>query len=717
MAEAILARLKQAVDGNGADDGDTESGRKRRRSRGLSFQPLVQQLVYELEDIGLSSGLPPQALHAAVDVATVDAVDSKTALTLLGACLPSTVVWPKTVVLACGALGGAPVVVKVAIIKWIILIHNCIESHSILQALYPQLFQLLDYQTVRPYTCHLLYKLTQRRDVQPFRIRKLQALIVSSGREPWIAALLARYQQLCPELPIVASAAQSSSTPFKPLDACNPGSGLVEALANMQARSPSAIIDRSATEVKTVLSRGRHTAETAVTVPSVQTAISNGHWHGQPVLEDMQSFQEFCEHVDTLALPQQLAAVINDTNLQNAPPLQHLFLMRAEQSAIQRVREWVQFALEEPLAAANESRIADDVLDILRKLVRFCQFYQELLPEIEQYLVRFSATWNGRRHRTMILQLYRQLRPCAWEDLYQDVLLPLQKLCLDGSAELQAAVIDALTEMLRSWLRYDWKQVAVVSLPGGAAALEATAPFEVWLHHHHIFGAIPGGVNYYTLLQEVIHYVDSLGSHALGSTNAELVVLDSMLNFYEVVSVIASKHSVPFTRIPSETLVYRSLLYPLPLHVSRMAGILAQYKTEFAHLKGTKDPVLENKYGFSNGLEHIVGFNGFVLDFCNALWRQRILGAEESTVCFELPDEVLRKLWEKDEQLHRRLSITHSVAFAPFAHAYARRKAVAVADVRDDLKVEYLSFLANQGMEGLQRFLCCFVSSLVNRTK
>ena len=90
--------------------------------------------------------------------------------------------------------------VQALLVQWILQVWDYIDDRHALHALYGVFFHFLGFETLRPHLCHLLYRLTDREDVKPFRVRQLLRLQKQCGAEPALSALLACYKVFAPAL-------------------------------------------------------------------------------------------------------------------------------------------------------------------------------------------------------------------------------------------------------------------------------------------------------------------------------------------------------------------------------------------------------------------------------------------------------------------------------------------------------------------------------------
>jgi centromere protein I len=108
-------------------------------------------------------------------------------------------------------------------------------------------------------------------------------------------------------------------------------------------------------------------------------------------------------------------------------------------------------------------------------------------------------------------------------------------------------------------------------------------------------------------------------------TSASAAMQCAILGFYEQAALLASK--APFLEharivVPPSPLVYMLFFGSDPGTISRLSGILARYK------EGFQAVMARSRTGYS--IDYINGFNGFLMDICNCLWRGRAFNAKDA---------------------------------------------------------------------------------------
>jgi len=191
---------------------------------------------------------------------------------------------------------------------------------------------------------------------------------------------------------------------------------------------------------------------------------------------------------------------------------------------------------------------------------------------------------------------------------------------------------------------------------------------------------------------------------------------------YHTVANLNTKHQVPFVLPPSPTLVYRMLMSPTAIGVSSMCGILSEYKQSFQSLKN-----IVNEHGdehpsalYRSGLEKISVYNSYILDFCNALWKNNPVRPEEqeknsvkSLLCRHAHETGLFTWFEKADisYVQKAFNLTDSIAFVCFFNDFMEENGFQETDsVSAEKKFGYLAFLSKErGCKGIVDFLATFI--------
>ena len=171
---------------------------------------------------------------------------------------------------------------------------------------------------------------------------------------------------------------------------------------------------------------------------------------------------------------------------------------------------------------------------------------------------------------------------------------------LDDSIESKTIILEFYTSLVRQWTARLLDQSTT-----GAATLEVHS------------GAFT----------DLILRADLLCLSILESLPLTLSAISSVLSFYETVATSISHSPMnPNIRIttPSAEVIYRLTFTTSLSTLSRLCSILSIYKTAFE--------AGMSRAGEGNGYprDYVNHFNGFLMDICNCLWRNRALNREDT---------------------------------------------------------------------------------------
>lgn len=125
-----------------------------------------------------------------------------------------------------------------------------------------------------------------------------------------------------------------------------------------------------------------------------------------------------------------------------------------------------------------------------------------------------------------------------------------------------------------------------------------------------------------------------------------------IFNFYDVLISFPIKHQIVHITMPSSSIVYFPFFSSSPASLSRICGNLTQYDALLCVLIGRFKIAFELYESASRERQDQGGlampaysrdfvnyFNGFVMDLCNCLWRNRALNnADKNALGCQMPE-------------------------------------------------------------------------------
>ena len=122
--------------------------------------------------------------------------------------------------------------------------------------------------------------------------------------------------------------------------------------------------------------------------------------------------------------------------------------------------------------------------------------------------------------------------------------------------------------------------------------------------------------DYFQTIQHFIYHVDRLSVIGLIMEDDHPLLQHASLSFFEFVSSISIHHDIPEIIIPAAPLIYRSFFSISGMAVSRLCGIIYQYKRAFEENDRKIDDWVTR-----HSTDYLNNFNTHVMDVCSALWR------------------------------------------------------------------------------------------------
>eukprot|EP01137_Pigoraptor_chileana_P025148 Opistho-2@94195 len=714
-------------------------------------------------------GLAPGHVSAVVALATRGGLHDSLAKRLFKALVPRTTVPESCVVTAIARFNmrldttGECVIslgIRGYFLRWLLAVFELLDSRVSLHRLYGVLFRLLWFDSLRADACHLLYLLTRPSDVQHFRIQRLLELESQVGSEAPLVALLGAYRALSPssDIHVADNAPQSFRPPSAKLQeviravhermaaaavpARHPGSqqpGSLHAVAAADGGA-SSVWSSSSTEVVAARSRKRLRVDPVIPPPrsgmSVVAGIDTST--GLSSFESIASLQDLCAKIDSLELPSQAAAVLGSHAVQHVVACSP----SARASICTRLAAWLQATLASELVpgrggsvtvvAASRVEASSRSRRLLGALVDLVDFMHDAPPVLGAFLGTYLPTWNGIDHADLVLRLVSRTRPCAYEELYAGILRPINALFFTSPPQTKVRILLCYRDMVARFA-LTLRRAGLVS--GGVTGRGRDA--EGGQAGAFVFGPLAANVDHHRTLYEFVRHVDSMAVLGMECESDHAALHDAALAFYETVVEFNLHYGLPFLMVPSEGIVYRCFFASNAMAVSRIAGLIARYKTAFDALKekqvqsrgsGGQLPRLT----IPTGLERLDLFNGYIMEFCNVLWRNRVLPEDGSDVsnCFDLPRESKLQLRASLPGMNNLFSVTQSPVFCSMTRQYliecqqqvaaSEGRDVDLAGIRpsvikDRFRVPFLDFLRSRNVVGVYEFLYTFIHSLVQR--
>ncbi|KAF4767670.1 hypothetical protein HAV15_009646 [Penicillium sp. str.  len=519
------------------------------------------------------SGIPQPVLARLLKILTTkNNLDQGTVTTLIKNLYPQERIASKNVTQVVCCLGPSKnkptPATQALLLRWLILAYDLFEDRTHLAKIYAVLFNYLDMISLRKPLCHLLSLLTRRKHVKPFRIQALMELIQTAGGEDKeLISLLRIFKNYYPEIILGEfGGSRRNALFFKHPDP--EWSSHVKVLQDQNMERVQAGQGSSFQ----VVHRG--------TRSSVTLAI-------------------FVDKLDKIELPNQIISTLGDAMAQK-----YLHLVQSE-LAHHRLNEWLRSFLEDKLETLREDE--DDEPEtlsyVLDFVVGYVSYTKDLPSSIRFFLKSYLQIWNGKDNRDHVFRLLQYIPIEPFASLRSELLSPLESAVLDESLRSRTALLGFYSALINQW---------------GVKLRSESDTSEESVH----------------LSQIIVH------AELLASSILEFSVEDedkkskpatvSVLDFYRTLSELFS-HAPQDARfrltLPHAQTVYTLAFTPSVAVISSLNSILAVYKSAFE--ASLNSQVLQAQNSPAYGTDLVGRFNGYVMDMCNVLWRNRALNTED----------------------------------------------------------------------------------------
>lgn len=173
--------------------------------------------------------------------------------------------------------------------------------------------------------------------------------------------------------------------------------------------------------------------------------------------------------------------------------------------------------------------------------------------------------------------------------MHKSYFTPIERALLARDHKTQTKLLGMYTELLRNWT------VTYHTAPPSASASACLTSF--------------------------LQHVGDICLSLLQSSHGATPTVSAILCFYELASTLPWENRLFRIVLPSDPLVYHCVFANDPTMVSRICGVLSGYKKAFELcFKPGESEEYEKSY-----IDH---FNGFLVDICNCLWRNRALSID-----------------------------------------------------------------------------------------
>ncbi|NXA37021.1 CENPI protein, partial [Eudromia elegans] len=658
----------------------------------------LQKHLATVESTALEKGLPPEAFDVLLNVALsgkmADAVNTR----LLKSLIPASVIPESSLVssvswLCVSKCSGS---IQLLFIRWLIAMFDFIDHKDQLHALYGFFFSFLQDEKMCPYVCHLLYLLTRKESVKPFRIRKLLDLQAKMGMQPHLQALLSLYKHFCPELVSITLPGRTK-TYFK-----NSEGPWKAAMSTIRRRNQ----EKSPVSQPLLLGTTQHQSRkrkwnTQLILPASSASTStlaevkdkNSDLYSIsesfPV-EQLQTFPQLLKNIHHLELPSQMGSVLTH------PLLLHYMNCIKDESIYLRLHYWMGQTLQEECTwcVADSSQYEEEFKDFLEIVHKSECFLQEGFSSCEEFLYRSLPFWDGFCCRSQILRLMTWIPLSSFSEMKSHLYGPLAQLFFTSSLYFKCGVLESLKELLQNWL--NWHMIQLDS--------------ESDSHGYSLNTTLSGLVN---VVAELIHFVGRISTIALRLESNATFLLYFILDFYETVCDIYLRYNLPLLIMPPAGVFYPALLSMDSVSLNQLCYIMYRYRTNLIAAKENeliKKKILQFKFSSQTYQE----YNQYLIAMVGCLWTSNAFQKDVHPQGLFLDEEMLKKTRVQDFKTS--FNIVYHPALMGYAllflqQAWPDDNTFNFSLIKGRKWNWYLEYLYAQGLKGLK----LFIESSINR--
>ncbi|RHZ76457.1 hypothetical protein Glove_197g85 [Diversispora epigaea] len=626
-----------------------------------SRKPDLKNQIIELEKLFQWYGLEIQQLTEIIEIILSGKHDDEDTRKFIKFLLPRTKVPIKLIIKIFGSLGDKNIKLKIQVLllRWIILVYNILEDHSELYKFYGVLFHYMDYDTLRPSLCQLLWLMTQREHVKPFRIRKIIELQARVGPEPHLLGLLNLYQNYSPTL-ITTRVSTTKSIVFKCPD--------VEWFLLLNQ-----VYTRWNNDGSLINPNNKWRKLDHIEIPSSSAISVFNTFQNTIDIDEILDVKHLASIINEIEFPNHLVSILMEDRI-----LQHILVCDPKEIIILRANYWIHLCLMESVHLNDcETRLDD----LLFKLVTMTEFLKELLPVVQEFMIKYIPSWNGTAHQKQIFKLLSYIRPGSFNQILANFLKPLQNLFKISAANWKAKLIHCYKDLLIYWnLLYVKSQKSKQEYHGESSIFK-------------------DGI-YITDIQD---FADYIIRNVLNVENDSIEIQHAVLSFIENFAYLQVEYCC-WDRIiiPSSSLIYRSFFSSSGMALSRTCGFMLKFKEGFERASNY------------NSQDYIKYFNSFAIDIYNCLWKNRPFNkTDKDARGFYIEDVIIDQMQKMcGNDYSNFFSLKYLPSFATISKNCAQLGGREIS--YNDFRVRILEELLSYGYFGLYDFLYQYTKSSVH---
>ncbi|NXX47633.1 CENPI protein, partial [Tricholaema leucomelas] len=661
----------------------------------LRSNPDLQKHLAAVESVAQQRGLPPEGFNVLLNVALSGKLADTVNTRLLKSLVPASVIPGDSVVSSISWLcvSKCSSNVQLLFIRWLITMFDFIDRKEQLRALYCVFFYLLQDEKMCPYVCHLLYLLTTKENVKPFRVRRMLDLQAKMGMQCHLQALLSLYKLFCPELVTI-------TLPGKVKNFFKNSEGPWKAAINTVRQRNFPVHQPLVLDTAQPQSRKRKwnahlivPASSTTTVNLEESRVNNADLYSTsqsfPV-EQLRTFSQLLQNIHRLEFPSQMASVLTN------PLLLHYMSLIKDESVHLRLHFWLSQTLQEecPWCVADNHQNEDEFRIFLETVYKTECFLQEGFPSCEEFLYRGLPLWDGVCCQSQVLRLVSWISLSSFPEVKSQFYDPLAQLFYTSSLYFKCSLLESLKELLQNWLN------CRLFHPESEPASQVQS----------LNTTLSGLVN---VVAELVYFVGRICTVALCLESNSSFLLYFILNFYETVCDMYLRYNLPLLILPPAGVFYPALLSMSPVSLNKLCYIMYRYRM---NLVAAKENELSKKESlqFKISSQTYKEYNQYVIAMVGCLWTSNVFQKDTHPQGLRMDDELLKGTAVKEFKtsfniVYHPAMIGYAVQF--LQQAFPDDATLNFSLIKGKKWNWYLEYLYAQGLKGLK----VFIESSINR--
>ncbi|XP_072286574.1 centromere protein I [Pyxicephalus adspersus] len=628
----------------------------------------LQQHLTTVETVGLSEGIPAEGIDVLLKLALSGYLAENVNSKILKSLVPVADIFEDTLISAVSLFctGKVSTNTQLVFLQWLISVFDLVSLREILSPLYNFFFCLIKDDNLCPALCHLLYLITNQDHVRAYRVRILLDLQNRKGIQPHILGLLSLYKVYCPDLVCVSLPNrfkrffQKSSFLFT----CNWNSVVRKKVGDPQC-------DRKLTQSR------KRKWNAGFDIPMCKNSIRNDSPKDSESFlpwEKIKTFSELLENIQNHMLPAQMGCVINQ------PLLLNYIKCLKDDNTLLRLNYWLSYTLHEECAWYNgKKQSKEDVTSFLNTVLTVEEFLQEGLSGSEEFLFKALPHWNG-LYRSQILGLISHIPLHSFSDIEILLFQTLTQLFISSSLSFKMDILKCLKELLQNWMIRHFLYINNVKIenvitPDMLASVE-----------------------------NLIHFTGRLSTLGLQMQNSSLL-LQSVLDFYTLVSNLYSCFSLPIIILPPAGVFYPALICKDCVNLNQLCYIMYRYRDS---LLAARQHGKDNSVFVNIGRQTFKMYNNYLTTMVGCLWSSKAFSMDPHPQGIKMNPEVFEIAGVLAYK--RAFNIVYHPALMAFSSSFLKQK-ISKQEMynfrhfKGHLWDEYTQFLLNEGLTDLNLFL------------